>query len=99
MAVSNLWEIHRDDDNQTWCENPHPVRLGRNAQHHREECNERRWAIDTGAKGYLCPGGEIHFYTCWFLMRGEEQYDDFFMNYREAKLCRDTLNAQEREAS
>jgi hypothetical protein len=92
-APKGPWRIEADHENETECEGPHPVRLGRNAKHIRYECRERRNAIDEDKKGYLCPGGETHFYTVWVLVNGDEQGDWFDM-YKLAVAARDRLNAE-----
>lgn len=93
MTMTKRWVIERDDDAETECDNPHPVRLGRNPQHLRGECRERRDAIDYGHKGYRCPGGEVHLYTLWFVVDSttneqREGYD----HYQHAKAECDRLN-------
>jgi hypothetical protein len=92
------WVIQRDDEAVTWCEEPHPVRLGRNAQHVRNESWERNIAIRDGRKGYLCGGNEEHFYTCWVVFDeanpGRDNKDVFDV-YKQAVEARDRFNQEE----
>lgn len=81
----------------TFCEEPHPVRLGRNPEHYSGEPSERAAAIRYGKRGYLCPGGEAHTYPVWIVY---DEDNDRASNagvsdvYREAKDLRDRLNAE-----
>jgi len=58
------WVIQKEEA-VTFCEDSHPVRLGRRAEHYPGELFERKMAIDEGKKGYLCPGGMDHTYPIW----------------------------------
>ena len=89
--MTGPWRIEADHENESECEEPHPVRVGRTSRHYRNECRERTDAIDEGKPGYLCPGGETHFYTTWVLMNGGEQ-GDWFHRYKDAVAERDRLN-------
>lgn len=84
------------DECVTFCEERHPVRLGRNPRHYASEPSERRIAIDLGRKGYLCPGGEEHLYPIWTVHDADDDRAsnvDSFDVYREAVACRDRMNA------
>jgi hypothetical protein len=92
------WIIRRDDEAVTWCEDAHPVRLGRNPEHQRNEPWERKVAIDDGRKGYLCPGGVEHFYTCWVVLdeaNPDRDRNNVLDTYKEAVKDRDDMNARE----
>lgn len=100
-ANEPAWVIQRDETD-TYCENPHPVRLGRNAEHWRVEPNERRVAIDRGLRGYRCPGGEVHSHPVWIVYdaaNDSETNAGVFDSYTEALACKSALIAKAREAS
>ena len=62
------FHIERDDEAETSCDAPHPMRLQRGEDHYRGECSERQEAIEAGRRGYLCPGGQPHYYTLWHVI-------------------------------
>lgn len=79
----------------TFCEEQHPVRLGRSPQHHQDEPWNRKMAINEGKKGYLCPGGEQHLYPVWTVYDEANESApnvDTFDTYREAVAERDRQN-------
>lgn len=86
---------------ETFCEEPHPVRLGRSPEHYRGEPWQRAEAIRGGKRGYLCPGGETHLYPLCVVY---DEHDDRASNagafdvYREAKDLRDRLNGRGAES-
>lgn len=71
------------------------MRLPRNAQPHPSDTLDRRLAILSGKRGYLCTGDE-HFYPIWILF---DDSDDRLSNvatfdvYADAKRERDRLNS------
>lgn len=82
---------------ETFCEEPHPVRLGRNPEHYSGEPYERDEAIRYGKKGYLCPGGSVHTYPLWIVYDEDNDNDSNaggFDTFREAKELRDRLNGR-----
>lgn len=84
--------IERDDSATTFCDEAHPVRLGRNPQHLPHECHERDEAIRHSKKGYRCPGNEEHSYSVWVLYDADdpnEQQYGTFDTYREAVRARE----------
>lgn len=88
------WKVERDDENETECEAAHPVRLGRNARpYNNDQGSERTRAIEAGRKGYLCPGGELHFYSTWVVVDPvTREQDSTHDHYRHAKAACDELN-------
>jgi hypothetical protein len=82
---------------ETSCDEPHPIRLGRNPEHYSGEPWQRADAIRAGKRGYLCPGGETHLYPVWIVY--DEDNDrasnaGAFDTFREAKDLRDRLNGR-----
>jgi hypothetical protein len=89
--------IHRDSTFETECElAPHPVRLGRAEyawyrgldawdKEHRVEPYEKRMALREGKRGYLCPGGETHYYTMWTVEVDGEWTDTVHDSFAEAR--------------
>jgi hypothetical protein len=80
----------------TFCEEAHPVRLGRNPQHYQGESMDRKLAIDLGKKGYLCQGDQ-HPYDLWVVFDADDDRKEnagVFDTYAEAKMCRDGLAQQ-----
>lgn len=89
------WTIQREEA-VTFCEDSHPVRLGRNPEHYQGEPWERRVAINTGKRGYLCPGGMDHTYPVWVVFDAADDRKpnvDCFDVYSEARACLDRLKA------
>lgn len=88
--------VIQKEEGTTWCDNPHPVRFPRRgAEHWRDEPWERRSAIDSGRRGYLCPGNREHGYPVWIVYNADDESEEnlgVFDVYREAKECRDEAN-------
>jgi hypothetical protein len=85
--MSHDWRVKREEGT-TFCENPHPVRLGRNPQPSAKTYSERNTAIAYGKKGYLCPGGEEHSYPVWIVYDANDEdqssSDEIFDDRMEA---------------
>lgn len=91
------YEIQKQDA-ETFCDEPHPIRLGRSPQHYPGEPWERTQAIRDGKPGYLCPGGEVHLYPVWIVYDAEDDSSSnagAFDVFREAKQLRDRLNEEQ----
>lgn len=92
------WTVVREEG-VTFCEEPHPVRLGRNPRHYDNEPSDRRMAINDGRKGYRCPGGEEHLYPVWIVYDAHDERRSnagIFDRYAEAIECRNRLRAAQR---
>jgi hypothetical protein len=65
------YEIRKDEDNTTFCDEPHPVRLSRErlalyqARPHLQGAQEALQADLEGKRGYRCPGNYEHNYVTW----------------------------------
>jgi hypothetical protein len=73
VTEDGRFEIQYDDDFETECDAPHPMRVSqsdikryRQHGHQHGHGNDPAFkAIRDGRKGWLCEGGEIHFYGQW----------------------------------
>jgi hypothetical protein len=94
--VTTDWNIQREML-PTYCEAPHPVRLGRDTEHYQGEPFERRMAINDGAKGYKCPGGCEHSYSIWVVYDANDDRarTEACDTYQEAVRLRDRLRKEE----
>lgn len=82
----------------TFCEDAHPIRLGKNPEHYPGEPWERDEAIRRGARGYRCPGGHEHLYPVWIVYDAahpNESNRGTFDVYMEARALRDRLRDEE----
>lgn len=95
-VMTRRYVIERDDENETECDNPHPVRLSRNAQpYNNDEGSDRTLAIQAGHKGYLCPGSQLHFYSTWVVVDTlTKEQCATHDHYKPAKAHCDELNRQ-----
>lgn len=64
------YELREDYDFETECEEAHPVKLTAGLIKNIQERphlypHEADWAVQHRKKGYLCPGGCMHFYGGW----------------------------------
>jgi hypothetical protein len=93
------WKVEKDYA-VTECEEPHPMRLPRHPEQPQwNDWSERADAIRAGKKGYLCPGGQEHWYPIWVVVdtTSTKDYDrqgEIFDNYHHARAYRDELNAK-----
>lgn len=91
--MKKRWAIQREEA-VTYCDDQHPVRLGRKPEHFHGEPTARRLAIALGKKGYLCPGGETHTYPLWVVYNAVDDRESnagVFDVYRDAVALRDQL--------
>lgn len=91
------WTIQKEEA-VTFCDDRHPVRLGRTSEHYQGEPWERKWALDSGKKGYLCPGGMDHTYPVWVVFDANHPQNvnaGVFDEYRLAVKCRAELLRKE----
>jgi hypothetical protein len=101
--MARRWKIEKDYA-ATECEAEHPVRLPRHPEQPKwGERSERADAIRAGKKGYLCLGGQEHWYPYWVIVDTTStddlgRLDETFDNYRHAVERRDELNAQEAQS-
>lgn len=94
--TSGPWVV-KAEQGVTFCDGPHPMRLGRNPEPAigRPVCN-RNIAIANGRKGYMCEGGEEHSYRCWAVYNKVTDEDDNIYDFRdEAYAAADRLNREE----
>lgn len=99
-TVKGPWVVKREEGT-TFCDGPHPMRLGRNPVPYegRPVCN-RNIAIANGRKGYMCEGGQEHGYPCWAVYNKVTNEDHEIYDFRdEAYAAADRLNREEAEAS
>lgn len=96
--VERRWVIQREEA-LTFCEDSHPVRLGRSPEHYHGEPTARGWAIALGQKGYLCPGGETHPYPLWIVYdanNDRESNAGVFDVYKDAVALRNKLREEQK---
>jgi hypothetical protein len=75
LSEDGQWTVEYVDDFETECEHEHPVKITRQMREAffaaSEWDQDHRWdwkvamAIREGRKGYMCYGGEVHFYGLW----------------------------------
>lgn len=66
LTEDGRYEIARQDYD-TWCDDPHPVKLPREKWFMDGDYDSRgRW-VQKLKKGYRCEGGAEHYYTRWHI--------------------------------
>lgn len=66
-TLDGRFEVVKVDDFETWCDEPHPVKLPREKWFMSGDYDSRgRW-VQKLKKGYHCQGGREHFYTAWHI--------------------------------
>lgn len=93
-------EIIHDHSFETECEEPHPVRMLRSSIDPNTPWGARilqaeRFSVrgERGGKyiSYLCPGGEVHFYSMWTVNVDGEWTPDVYEKFTQARRVAEDL--------
>lgn len=75
VTPDGRFEVVKVDDFETSCDDPHPVKLPREKWFTAGDYDSRgRWVTKL-KKGYLCEGGETHFYVAWHIWDHKSGWD------------------------
>lgn len=87
--------ISRDDTFQTECDDPHPMRFSKQEirdwhalspfERDRRFSHEYNWAMRNDKRGYMCPGGELHYYSMWTVMINGDWTEDMGETFAQAR--------------
>jgi len=95
--------IERDDTYETYCDDPHPQKLSRDdrAKFAGMDDHDRRglsswnwpkyWALLHGHKGFVCDGGQSHWYTMWVVVVEDERTEDVYDKFGQARAALEAI--------